>query len=92
MVQGSVDLSSVINGIKAKLKAERDDISRRLASLDTMRDFGGLAERVLGLQASVRAIDILTGRVDLNGNPIREEVKKPDPVPDSPVESELRSD
>lgn len=67
----TVDLSSVIQGIQIKLGKEREQIAMLLANQHTLRKFDVLTEAVKSLQASVRALDVLTGQTDLAGNPFR---------------------
>jgi len=66
-----VDMRSCLIGLEAKLNKEREMIVAALNDPVAIRDFNNFNNLVRGMQASIRSLDMLTGKTDLLGQPIQ---------------------
>ena len=65
-----VDLAPTVRVVEAKLTADIDSLKAVLArSSSSLRDFAEQNRLLAEIQASIRAIDVLSGRTDLTGHP-----------------------
>jgi hypothetical protein len=66
----AVDFAPTVRVVEAKLTADIDSLKAVLArSSSSLRDFAEQNRLLAEVQASVRAIDVLSGRTDLTGQP-----------------------
>jgi hypothetical protein len=66
-----VDFSSVITTLTQKLMHERTGLEKMLHDHEAIRDFAGFNQLVIQMQSTVRALDVVSGRViDVYGTPI----------------------
>ena len=65
-----VDLAPTVRVVEAKLTMDIDSLKAVLArSSSSLRDFAEQNRLLAEIQASIRAIDVLSGRTDLTGQP-----------------------
>ena len=65
-----VDLAPTVRVVEAKLTTDIDSLKAVLArSSSSLRDFAEQNRLLAEIQASIRAIDVLSGRTDLTGHP-----------------------
>jgi len=65
-----VDLAPTVRVVEAKLTTDIDSLKAVLArSSSSLRDFAEQNRLLAEIQASIRAIDVLSGRTDLTGQP-----------------------
>ena len=66
----AVDFAPTVRMVEAKLTADIDSLKAVLArSSSSLRDFAEQNRLLAEIQASIRAIDVLSGRTDLTGHP-----------------------
>jgi hypothetical protein len=66
----AVDFAPTVRMVEAKLTADIDSLKAVLArSSSSLRDFAEQNGLLAEIQASIRAIDVLSGRTDLTGHP-----------------------
>jgi hypothetical protein len=66
----AVDFAPTVRMVEAKLTADIDSLKAVLArSSPSLRDFAEQNRLLAEIQASVRAIDVLSGRTNLKGHP-----------------------
>lgn len=66
----AVDFAPTVRMVEAKLTADIDSLKAVLArSSSSLRDFAEQNRLLAEIQASIRAIDVLSGRTDLRGHP-----------------------
>jgi hypothetical protein len=66
----AVDFAPTVRMVEAKLTADIDSLKAVLArSSSSLRDFAEQNRLLAEIQASVRAIDVLSGRTNLTGHP-----------------------
>jgi hypothetical protein len=66
----AVDFAPNVRMVEAKLTADIDSLKAVLArSGSSLRDFAEHNRLLAEIQASIRAIDVLSGRTDLTGHP-----------------------
>ncbi|CAA2141430.1 hypothetical protein [Hyphomicrobium sp. ghe19] len=75
------DFRSVLVGLESKVNKERELLMHALNDPKLIRDFATFNDLVRGMQASIRAIDVLVGRTDLLGQPIVIPSTNVDPEP-----------
>jgi len=65
-----VDFAPTVRVVEAKLTTDIDSLKAVLArSSSSLRDFAEQNRLLAEIQASIRAIDVLSGRTDLTGHP-----------------------
>ncbi|MBY0560044.1 hypothetical protein [Hyphomicrobium sp.] len=88
-----VDLTSVLQGVDMKLQKEREQIARAINDPNLIRDFTTFNSWVAGMQASIRTLDLLTGKVmDVHGTawpeiPAPKPPQSAQPEPATPAEA-----
>jgi hypothetical protein len=66
----AVDFAPTVRMVEAKLTADIDSLKAVLArSSSSLRDFAEHNRLLAEIQASIRAIDVLSGRTNLTGDP-----------------------
>jgi hypothetical protein len=66
----AVDFAPTVRMVEAKLTADIDSLKAVLArSGSSLRDFAEHTRLLAEIQASIRAIDVLSGRTNLTGHP-----------------------
>jgi hypothetical protein len=65
----AVDFEPIIRLIEAKVTANIESLKGLLASSPAVRDFAPQKRLLSEVQAGVRAVDVLTGRTNLTGQP-----------------------
>jgi hypothetical protein len=74
----AVDFAPAVRVVEAKLTVDIDSLKAVLArSSSSLRDFAEQNRLLAEIQASVRAIDVLSGRTNLTGHPAVELASAP---------------
>lgn len=81
----TVSMLPILRSLEQKFQDERSLLLQALNNQILIRDFATFNVLVAGMQSSIRAIDTLTGRTDVLGNPI---AAPPTPATQGPPETD----